>query len=426
MSRRSSALEFLKRVKNSIRRRAELRLDALRLQASMRRHLLRRFGAHGKRILVIEDRVPHNYLGSGYPRSNFILWELVRMGYRVTLYPLIFPSEERKSVYDDIPVEVEVMLDLGHDHLASVLRKRKGYYDLIFVSRPDNMAALSLALPQPNKIPIVYDAEALFCMRKIEKARMMGQPLPPEEAQRLIGEEVRLARDSFCVASVSDNEARNFVEHGVRKAYTLSHAVELRPTPKPFAARRDLLFVGPVRVLDSPNGDAVQWFIREIFPLVRKRLGPDVKFLVAGPNSPEVTGALAGEAIEFTGKVDDLTELYDRARLFVVPTRFSAGIPLKILETASRGLPVVATALVAGQLGWQHETELLVAHDAEGFAAACARLYEDGALWNQLRANALKRVGVDNSPEAFSTRLRAIIEEALGAEVSETEHLENS
>ncbi|HEX8920259.1 MAG TPA: hypothetical protein VF766_02205, partial [Pyrinomonadaceae bacterium] len=73
MARRSSALEFLKRAKNSIRHRGAVRLDELRLQASMRRHLLS-FGGRGRRILVIEDRVPHNYLGAGYPRSNFILW----------------------------------------------------------------------------------------------------------------------------------------------------------------------------------------------------------------------------------------------------------------------------------------------------------------------------------------------------------------
>jgi glycosyltransferase involved in cell wall biosynthesis len=337
------------------------------------------------------------------------------MGYRVTLYPLVFPSEERKNVYDDIPREVEVMLDLGHANLARFLGNRRGYYDLIFVSRPDNMAALSAALPQPHQTPVVYDAEALFCMRKIEKARLAGQPLSPEEAQSLIAAEVRLADDSFCVTSVSDNEARSFVNHGVEKAYTLSHAVALRPTPNPFAARRDLLFVGPVRELDSPNGDAVRWFIREIFPLVQERLGRDVKFLVAGPNSPEVTEELRGEAIEFAGKVDDLTELYNRARLFVVPTRFSAGIPLKILETAAHGLPVVATALVADQLGWKHESELLVARDAVEFAAECARLYEDAALWNKLRASSLARVGADNSPAAFSARLRAIVEEAINA-----------
>jgi O-antigen biosynthesis protein len=416
-ARSNSSLTLLKRVKNSVKHRAAARLAALRFQKSMWRHLLS-FDGRGKRILLIEDRVPHNYLGAGYPRSNFILRELVEMGYRVTLYPLVFPSEDGRKVYEDIPAEVEVMLDFGAEHLQRFLVNRKGYYDLIFVSRPHNMQTLLEALPRPNTTPIVYDAEALFCMRKIERARMEGQPLSPEEEQALIGEEVRLAHESFCVTSVSYSEARRFVRHGVEKAYTLSHAVRLRPTPNPFESRRDILFVGPVRELDSPNGDAVAWFIREIFPLIQERLGRDVKFLVVGPNAPNVVEELAGESIKFMGKVDDLTELYNHARLFVAPTRFSAGIPLKILEAVSYGLPVVATSLVGTQLDWKHEAELLLARDAKEFAAQCVRLYQDAELWNSLRLRALNRVGVDCSPEAFSARLKLIVQEAINAPAS--------
>lgn len=415
-AQRNSTRTFLKRVKNSVICRAERRLEAFRLQSSMWRHLLS-FGGRGRRILLIEDRVPHRHLGAGHPRSNLILRELVKMGYRVTLYPFVIPPEERKNVYHDIPTEVEVML-IGPENLKRFLRNRRAYYDLIFVSRPHNMQALREALPQPNTTPIVYDAEALFSMRKIEHARLAGEPLSPEEAQRLIAEEVRLAQGSFCVTSVSEGEASRFLKHGVKKVYTLSHAVELRPTPTSFALRRDLLFVGPVHALDSPNGDAVRWFIREIFPLLRERVGPEVRFLVVGSNKPEVAEELGGGAVEFTGRVDDLTELYDRARLFVVPTRFSAGIPLKILEAAAHGLPVVATPLVAEQLRWVHECELLAAGDAGGFAAECARLYGDEALWNKLRANSLKRVGDEYSTEAFSARLRMIVEEAISAKAS--------
>src|ERR1700738_3485622 len=42
-----------------------------------------------KRILFVEDRVPHKYLGAGYPRSNLIAAGLSRMGVSVTLYPTI-------------------------------------------------------------------------------------------------------------------------------------------------------------------------------------------------------------------------------------------------------------------------------------------------------------------------------------------------
>ena len=116
------------------------------------------------------------------------------------------------------------------------------------------------------------------------------------------------------------------------------------------------------------------------------------------------------DSIQFLGKVDDLTPLYNRARLFIAPTRFSAGISLKVCDAAANGLPVVATSLVGRQLGWKNERELLLADDPQSFADACIRLYNDRSVWYQLRENMIKRVGEDFSPEKFSEQLKRIIE----------------
>ena len=68
--------------------------------------------------------------------------------------------------------------------------------------------------------------------------------------------------------------------------------------------------------------------------------------------------------------VDDLTPLYDDARVFVAPTRYSAGISLKVIEAAARGVPIVCTPLVARQLGWISGEELLTAETPAEFACA--------------------------------------------------------
>jgi len=125
---------------------------------------------------------------------------------------------------------------------------------------------------------------------------------------------------------------------------------------------------------------------------------------------PEFQARFHNDSVEQRGKVDDLTPLYNQARLFVAPTRFSAGIPLKICEAAAHGIPVVTTSLSGLQLGWNHERELLLADDPQSFTDACIRLYNDGSLWNQLRENMIKRVGEEFSPERFSQQLRSIIE----------------
>lgn len=370
--------------------------------------------AGGRRILFMDDRVPHVTIGSGFPRSNRILSELVRMKYFVTLFPLNFPQEEWASVYQDVPREVEVMLEYGLPRLEEFLKERGRYYDYIFVSRPHNMASLkSLLSRNPHLCPeakIIYDAEALFSLREVGQMRVEGKRPSAEQERRLVSEELSLAEDCYCVISVSENESREFTQHGFERVHTLGHSISVSPTPGGFDDRADILFVGAMYSPTSPNGDSMIWFAEKVFPLIKKRLGADLKLHVAGSICLELKSRFGGDSIQVLGKVEDLTGLYNRSRLFIAPTRYSAGIPHKVHEAAAHGLPVVATPLIGRQLGWEHGEELLLANDAETFAAACVRLYRDQQLWERLRRNALRRVETDCSPAEFAKRLRAIIE----------------
>jgi glycosyltransferase involved in cell wall biosynthesis len=367
----------------------------------------------GRRILFIDDRVPHLSLGSGFPRSNRILVEMVEMGHFVTFYPLNFPQEDWASVYQDVPQEVEVMVDYGLPRLEEFFDERDDYYDLIFVSRPHNMAALGPLLSERPRIKkrarVVYDAEALFALRDIEKLRLEGKELSPEERGRLINKEISLAGNCNCIVSVSDRESQEFIKYGFKCVRTLGHSLIASPTLNGFDEREDILFVGAMHSPTSPNTDSVIWFSEEILPLIQKTLGRNIKLMVAGPASRSLKSRLNSGAIQVLGKVEDLTNLYARARLFIAPTRFSAGIPHKVHEAAAHGLPVVATTLTGRQLGWNHEEELLLADDAESFAAACVRLYQDCDLWKRLRRSALNRVQRDCSPEVFTETLKDII-----------------
>jgi hypothetical protein len=102
----------------------------------------------------------------------------------------------------------------------------------------------------------------------------------------------------------------------------------------------------------------------------------------------------------------------------VAPTRFAAGIPFKVGEAAARGLPCVASKLLAEQLGWVPEKELLAAGTADQFIQQCTRLYTDERLWTSVRTAAIKRVEQEYSTERFRKALfRAIIDDSSTEEV---------
>jgi glycosyltransferase involved in cell wall biosynthesis len=115
--------------------------------------------------------------------------------------------------------------------------------------------------------------------------------------------------------------------------------------------------------MDSPNYDSLCWFVDEVLPMIEADLGYETRLTVAG---------FVGHDVEFDrfrdhprmtllGAVADLTPLYDSHRVFVAPTRYAAGLPHKVHEAASFGIPVVATELPRARLDWQDRRDLLVA-----------------------------------------------------------------
>lgn len=370
-----------------------------------------------RRLLYVDDRVPRPHLGSGFSRGHQILRLLIAEGFEVTVYPTDLGRRDSWSAtYEDLPREVEVMNGWGRDRLAEFLRDRAGYYDVVFISRPHNLSAVTDLLADPDwnrDTKVVYDAEAIYCLREIVRLEREGRRPTPAEVTAMIEAEVAPARRCDLVLTVTERERGIFLAHGVANAAVLGNPITPMPTPTPFLRRRGTLFVGAVYEASSPNADSVRWLAGEIAPRLRTALGDEAEVMIAGTSSvPEIANEIArlgNPAIKMLGRVDDLTELYDRSRVFVAPTRFSAGIPHKVHEAAAHGLPVVATPLLAEQLGWRHDVDLMVGRDAEEIAAQCVRVHEDGALWRQLRERALERIATDCSPERFFAAVRSAV-----------------
>lgn len=368
----------------------------------------------GGRVLVVDDRVPLAVMGSGSPRMAAILRGLVALDREVTFYPGLPFSGSWQEVYAEVPREVELMLGWDRRLLGRFLEERRGHYDHVMISRAHNMAILDQLLRRdPDLLAdavVIYDAEAIGAMRAVTEPAARGARLSEDEARALVRAEAAVASRADRVASVSAAEARAFRDAGVSDVHLLPHAVPIRPTRTPFAERRSFLFVGRLSEDLSPNADGLRWFVEKVWPGIREALEDPAELLVAGRTSPTLSG-LAGDGVRLLGAVDDLTPLYERARVFVAPLRFSAGIPLKILEAASYGVPVVATDLLRDQLGWTAGEELLSAAvgDAAAFTERCLHLFGNPQLWEAVRERALSRVAATATMERFTEALERIV-----------------
>jgi glycosyltransferase involved in cell wall biosynthesis len=287
-----------------------------------------------------------------------------------------------------------------------LLASRRGDFDVLWIGRPHNLRALyELDWAQPALLAgmrIVYDAEAVFAERTIGAAALAGAPLSGWRQQRLLRAELRMTEIAEAIVAVSASEQSRIAEVTGRAVRLLSHGAALAPTPSPFEARRDLLFLGAVRDADTPNGDSLRYFLREVMPGLAVPGGMRLRIAGAGTDRAAWLNGHRGPQVDLVGPVPDLAPLFDAVRVFVAPTRYAAGIPIKVIDAARHGVPVVASSLVAGQLGWRHGIELLTADTAPEFAAACVALYSDPALWARVRAAALAAAERDFDPGVFA------------------------
>lgn len=366
-------------------------------------------------VLVCDERLPHVKTGAGYPRANRMVAALTELGCEVTVLPMMHvdAGEDALSLYSDIPSQVEVVgvpqRQAGVAALEQLLRERAGMYRHLIVSRPTTMGEVQpLRARAPELfegINLIYDAEAIFALREARERELAGKPLSPAEQTAAVARELQLCHGFRTVLTVSHEEAGHFRQHGYTPT-VVGHAVEGRRSLAPWHTRRDVLFVGAIYGDGGPNYQAVQWFLANVWPQLRQRL-PESCFVIAGVNhSPTLTQQALPERVVVTGALDDLGAVFDQARVFVAPTLAAAGIPLKVVEAAGWGVPVVCTELLRQQLRWSAPDEVRVAATGAEFSEACYKLFTDQGAWEAQRSAALARVESEYSMSAFRNQIR--------------------
>lgn len=382
-----------------------------------------------KRVLFVEDTVPLRLIGSGFVRSNDIVREMAALGYAITVYPLNGCPFDVAAVYADMPDGVEVMHDCSKEQFAAFIARRRGYYDAIWVARTHNLATVRAALEEAatdpangdfdGMPPVVLDTEAIASLRESGQAALTGTSFDFDAAVR------SELKDGACCATIiaiNDEEAALLRRLEFPDVAVIGHMREPRPTLLPFAQRAGMLFVGAIHRMDSPNYDSLCWFVDEVLPLIERELAWETRLTVVGYTGTDVTLDRFRDhpRVTLRGPVNELEPLYDQHRVFVAPTRFAAGMPYKVHEAASFGLPVVATELLRRQLGWDHGGELLAADAADpaAFARHVVTLQRDEGLWYRVRESALHRLHRDNNRAAYAAAIRGVLGNPQTDEVS--------
>lgn len=210
------------------------------------------------------------------------------------------------------------------------------------------------------------------------------------EAQRLIEYERRIVKyfnHSFLVSDVDRQFLFGGSEFVLERVSVCSNGVDVSLLPYQFApAGRDIVFIGNLYSLQ--NFDAAHFFVRDVLPLIRKRL-PDQRVRIIGRIKPEQAGILSEfEGVYVTGEVASVAQAANGAGVGVCPVRIGAGVQNKVLEYMALGLPVVSTHVGLEGFTAEPENNLLVADDALSIALAVLSLLEDRELAERMARSA--------------------------------------
>jgi O-antigen biosynthesis protein len=376
-----------------------------------------RYGDTRLRMLFIEDRVPKLSLGSGFGRAEIIVRALLKAA-DVDIFSASAKDDEAiPDGFEYIDIIYGPDVDLLEQRLAT------RYYDTVYVCRPHNLVRYEAVLRAWRRGggSIVYDAEAIFAVREVARAERAESYVEITGSTRfadLVARELRPAELADVIIAVSEVEARILRRELNRPLLTIGHCLPVRPLGQDPTARSGLLFVGALWDKESPNYDSVVWFIDHVWPRIRAAR-PEETLRIAGYVQPQLSlGALIREGVIWLGRVSDLTKEYARARVFIAPTRFAAGIPIKVLEAFSYGLPVVSSRLIAGQLAEDEKSmgglvPATVQDDGREFADACLQLLIDNDLWRSKQQASLAYMESNCAPSALDAAIEKLIS-ALG------------
>lgn len=242
--------------------------------------------------------------------------------------------------------------------------------------------------PKTLKVLDFTDAVSLYLYRFVEVTKnplkKLGLKIELDRIQNY--EQIALKYDTLFICSEKDKkflEKRKlhnniqFLQNGVDPIYFQKENISVE--------KHRIIFTGNMPYF--PNQDAVEHFVKNIFPSVIKKY-TDAKFYIVGQKPSRKIRNYAKENIIVTGFIQDIKKEYLLSEVNVVPIRFGAGTLNKVIEALALGVPTVATSLSVAGLPSELKKYIYLADSPSEFLESISQIFED----DNIRINKMKEV----------------------------------
>jgi sugar transferase (PEP-CTERM/EpsH1 system associated) len=252
-------------------------------------------------------------------------------------------------------------------------RVERHRFDVVFIYC-SAMAPYALAHGAAPKVIDFIDADSEKWLDYARRTRSPMRAVYWREGTALRRYERRVARACAHAFTASERETQILAPLAPDTPFTtIPNGVHVEERARP-SGTANIVFTG---VMDYwPNVDAMEHFVRDIFPLVRRRV-PRATLTIVGQRPIRQVRRLAEHpGVVVTGPVPEIRPYLEQAAVFVAPLRIARGVQNKVLEAMASGVPVVCTHAALAGLSAVAGTDLLAADAPDDFASCTANLLE--------------------------------------------------
>ncbi len=285
-----------------------------------------------------------------------------------------FFSRRPRSVVDTFNVEMQTLVT------QAVAQTQ---FDLVIASELD-MAPYAVSVPRLPRILEELELTTLFEQYSLE-IRPLKKFLAGLRWWKLTGYIAKLMHMFNAVTVVSEPERQRLqkispgavievIPNGVDTAYNAPGLAQPQPNT--------LVYSGALTY--NANFDAVDFFLRDVFPAIRQQQPAAQLFVTGKVDGVPIERLPQAQNVTFTGYLNDIRPKIAASWVNVVPLRMGGGTRLKILESLALGTPVVSTGKGAEGLNLEPERDILLADTPADFAGAVLRLLADPSLRQRL------------------------------------------
>ncbi|HLW30834.1 MAG TPA: glycosyltransferase [Aequorivita sp.] len=358
------------------------------------------FDATKRGVLIVDTVIPEFDRDSGSRRLYYIIEILLKRNFNVFL--MADTKEYRYNntycqTYRNLGVVVyEPVLDKNNR-----LVDKKGFVETIgphidyaWLHRPDNFYNYWALVKKHSKAKLIFDMVDFHYLRLKREWEQNKNPKLEAEMKKYLEMELQNAEIADVVVPITEEDQRA-LSPLLRKETKMVVVGNIHQFDhenigyKNFEQRQDVLFIGSF--LHSPNMDAVRYLHDKLLPLLLEKI-PSIRIKIIGSYpTPEIL-KMDKENFKILGYVEDISEHFNSARIFVAPLAFGAGIKGKIGQSLEFGLPLVTTDIGAEGFDFSPYTKNMLApiDDPKIFADRIVSLYTDQNLWKEVSENSKK------------------------------------